>query len=373
MSSKIQHLVERYQSRDRLSRQGVWKGELYTPQEIPFLHRGWCWRTLLLSDEDELIVSLEVVPDTEELESRRNSPVKPTTHGIRRLTPVMAESHPLTLEDPLKEQIPMDETLDIISLDLERLLIDDIFSKESVKNEMKRILYNYVIYNNTSYKQGYHELCGTIYLQMQGNGQDEVMVNTFNIFNKLMKHVQPVFYTEGKLIEWCRNTFGSILKHTSPKLHDLLVKHHRMDNTIWLIRWTRLLLLREFDMDYVLKIWDHLLTFQYPIEGLMACMIVVLLIVVSQELHCCEDQGDLISILLHYPREKAIDVVELLKYSGNLYELWASKQFEDMKGVGDTLCKIYSREWYEKCQGIDVNRLRLEERLRKRVEWKLSK
>lgn len=372
MSGKIEHLVKQYRTREELSQRGVWRGELYRPEELRYFERGWCWKTLLLGEEDDLVTNLESVQIGDEPVRERDSREMP---GVRRLTPVTAISHPLEVDDdPLKENIPLEDTLDIVRLDVDRLLLDPVFANEATKEEMIKILYNYVLENETSYKQGYHEICGAVYLQMRKEDAEARTVNTFNIFNKLMSRVRPVFYEEEALLKWSRERFDAIFKCTAPKLYELLVKHHGMDNTVWLIRWSRLLFLRELELGYALRIWDHLLTFSYPLADLVACTIVVMLIVISQELHTCEDQGEVISLLLHYPPEKLIDCTDLMKYSASLYELFASRQYEDMYGVGQTLSKIYNHDWYDKIAAVpDQNRLRLEERLKRRVEMRLKK
>ncbi|SCU86637.1 LAMI_0D02982g1_1 [Lachancea mirantina] len=382
MSGKIEHLVKRYCTREELSNRGVWRGELYKASEWPFFERGWCWKTLLLGEEDGLLTRLEPVALVESEISGWNAT---ESSGLRRLTPVVADNHPLELcnptqandsreeDDRFKEKLSMMETLEIIELDVRRLLLDKIFAHEQVKSHMVQILYNYVVENNTSYKQGYHELCGAVYLQMLSDEPEMRVVNTFNIFNKLMVRIRPVFYEEKALIAWSKDVFDTILKLTIPRLHTLLTDHHKVDSTLWLIRWTRLLFLRELDLSYALRIWDHILTFTYPVPDLIACVIVVMLIAISQELHSCEDQGDIISLLLHYPSDRQINCVDLMKHSANLYELYSTHQFQEMPGFGEIICRTYNREWYDKSAQIkDPNRLRLEERLKRRVEWRLQ-
>ncbi|SCV05527.1 LANO_0H09450g1_1 [Lachancea nothofagi CBS 11611] len=385
-SSKVEHLIKRYGTREELAKHGVWRGELYRAEESSFMDRGWCWKTLLLGDGDEpLVTDLAIVPEN----SLASSPVHSATrqYGIRNLTSERASTHPLMTiddaahtiskdgdDDRLKEKVSVQETLDIIELDVSRLLLDPIFESAECKKEMVEILYNYVLYNQTSYKQGYHELCGAVYMQMFREVPDTRKLNTLNIFNKLMKRARSVFYEEAALLQFAEFKFDRIFRITVPKLHHLLTKHHGLDNAVWLIRWTRLLFLREFDLNYVLRIWDHLLTFMIPLEDLVACCIVVLLIAITRDLYACEDQGEVIGLLLHYPSHRLIDCVELMKQSASLYELYVTKQFSDMEGLGENLCKVHNRQWYDKqTQVVDHNRLRLEERLKRRVGLRLNK
>ncbi|CEP62061.1 GTPase-activating protein GYP6 LALA0_S04e06876g [Lachancea lanzarotensis] len=380
-SSQIQHLIQRYGTREELVKKGVWRGDLYSAAEVRFLDRGWCWKTLLLTGEDGLLVTkVAEVPDNTVLDDaplHRNK----LQSRVRTLTPERTNTHPLVQsdedrnnEDRLKEKISLHDTLEIIRLDISRLLLDPMFESVECKAEMTQILYNYVVHNHTSYKQGYHELCGAVYMQMAGEECGARKLNTLNIFNKLMKRVRPVFYEETALLHFSQVKFDRIFKLTMPKLHHLLTVHHGLDNAVWLIRWTRLLFLREFDLNYVLKVWDHLLTFVIPLDDLIACCVVVLLIALTRDLYSCEDQGEVISILLHYPSDKLIDCVELMKNSASLYELYVTKQHQDMKALGDNLCRIHNRQWYDKqAQVSDQNRLRLEERLKRRVGQRLKR
>ncbi|KAM3160684.1 Rab-GAP TBC domain-containing protein [Lachancea thermotolerans] len=373
-SGKIEHLVQRYGTREELIKRGVWRGELYRAEEATFLDRGWCWKTLLLDREDELLVT-ELVPVPTNFEDTGCNYAEAGRLGVRKLTTELVQDHPLMEEDDrLKESISVEETLDIVRLDISRLLLDPVFSDPECKAEMVQILYNYVAHNHTSYKQGYHELCGAVYLQMLEEEGETRKLNTLNIFNKLMAQVRPVFYEETALLQFSKQKFDAVFKLTAPMLRHLLTAHHGLDHAVWLIRWTRLLFLREFDIAYVLRIWDHLLTFTVPVQDLVACCTVVLLIAVTQDLYACEDQGEVISILLHYPQDKLINCVDLMKHSASLYELYVTRQYSDMRGLGENLCKVYNRSWYEKqTQVADHNRLRLEERLKRRVEQRLRK
>lgn len=215
-SGKIEHAIKRYGTREELAKRGVWRGDLYRAEEARFLDRGWCWKTLLLGDEDELLATeLEEVPANPQ-ESEEKTLVAGKL-GVRQLTKEVVQDHPLAdfqddTDDRLKDKITMRETLDIINLDVSRLLLDPVFSSETSKAEMVQILYNYVMQNRTSYKQGYHELCGAVYLQMLGESADTRKLNTLNIFNKLMYRVRPVFYEETALLHFSEHKFNHIFK-----------------------------------------------------------------------------------------------------------------------------------------------------------------
>ena len=84
-SGKIEHAIKRYGTREELAKRGVWRGDLYRAEEARFLDRGWCWKTLLLGDEDELLATeLEEVPANPQ-ESEEKTLVAGKL-GVRQLT-----------------------------------------------------------------------------------------------------------------------------------------------------------------------------------------------------------------------------------------------------------------------------------------------
>lgn len=374
MADRVQYLISKYHTKHKLSSDGVWKGKLYESNEIQFFNRGWCWKTLMLFDEDDFNdywSSLDPIPQNLK-DYVVNKRINFASNNLRQLTPIdiTDDQQSSDYDDPLKEKIPISETLNIIDLDLKRLIIDPCLQSPELSNELKLILFNFINKTNFPYKQGYHEICGVIFLQLIND--ENRSINTLNIFQKFMKTIIPSFYLEENLIKWTNNVFNKILKVTCPYIHQLLVEYHGLDNSIWLIRWTRLIFLREFDISYTLMIWDHLMTMKFYTETLIACIITICLILISQELFSCEDHGDLLSLLLHYPTEKTINCVKLLKHASNLSDLFQNGQFDDMEIIGDTILKIHNPSWFENARHLEFNRLRLQERLRTKVEWKLK-
>lgn len=209
------------------------------------------------------------------------------------------------------------------------------------------------------------------------NSDDMIMMNqVLCIFEKLMKQMTKWFYNEQNLIKWDEAVFQPILKNSCPALYELMCSDQNHTSIIWLIRWTRLLFIRELPRDYTLIIWDHVLTFTYPLDTLVACIIVALLINNYQILmDNVEDHNDLVEMMLHYSvnSNSMIDCVELCRMSGNLCELWYSQDFDAMKLISDTFLKIkFNIDVRPVSVGkMDPNRRRLEEKLRKRVKQTL--
>ncbi|CCD23885.1 GTPase-activating protein GYP6 NDAI_0C02250 [Naumovozyma dairenensis CBS 421] len=446
-------IINKYTAKEELIQNGIWKGELYrAPDRLASsnFNRGWLWKTLASSQYSESNETQEVTKDllpvpliTEKHEEpsenknvrdkiidykRIDKSFKSFKKGIRRLTPKETTKDPLLNNQSIALEsdgdLSLPETLEIIDLDLSRLMLDDIFQRPKVYAQMRQILYNYLIIsrNNTkgmnttdfssiqgkvfSYKQGYHELLGLIYLQLyhemdlnkgnrnalssldggkenyHGNEDVTLMRNCLNIFVKLMNQVAPTFYNEKQLIKWDETQFSQILKVCSPTLHALIYEKDQNgrkphSNLIWLIRWTRLLLLRELPREKVLIIWDHLLTFVYPIDTLMACLIITLLLSLYDRFLALytndSDHDDIIELMLHFKDTQPIvdlDTVQLCQMAGNICELWYNGNLEDMQSICRSFIKL--KTGLDETSPIDPHRLRLEDRLRKSVKKSLA-
>ncbi|AAS51284.1 ACR057Cp [Eremothecium gossypii ATCC 10895] len=363
MNVPVQHLVGRYPSKEQLTLKGIWGGGLYEEEELPYLNRGWCWKTLLLSDQGEGSW-FDIAT------SRAAATPEDSVRQLTGETAVEQDTDDAPLDDRLKEHATAQEQLQIIQLDVSRLLLDPIFTVPEVQNDMVEILRQYMLESGRPYKQGFHELCGMFYMQLYRNGyRDGIQHTTLHMFKEFIAEVAVTFYDEGNLIEWTKNTFEPILRHALPGLYEQLLMHHELDNSIWLIRWSRLLFLREFELEYTLCLWDHLLTFRYPVSQLVAAIIVVCLTLIVQELHSCEDHGDLMSILLHYPSSKLLSAPQMIRSARTLLDLWLAEQYEDMQLICDSLIKSHNGAWFGRMQAAadGGHRLRLEERLKRRV------
>lgn len=157
--------------------------------------------------------------------------------GIRRLTPIEAvDNHPLSgnkakgssssksmAKVPEDNPLTLRETLEIIDLDLSRIMLDDIFQEPRVHAQMRQLLYNYLLIHQNEqlqYKQGFHEILSVIYLQLyHGTDVDNInLQNVLIIFNKLMNQIEPIFYNEENLINWDKTIFTKVFKICLPDL-----------------------------------------------------------------------------------------------------------------------------------------------------------
>ncbi|GAV48159.1 hypothetical protein ZYGR_0I04560 [Zygosaccharomyces rouxii] len=299
--------VDRYGSRDELVQRGVWRGELYRYADTD-KGRGWLWKALI----------------AEEQPNNGNQFDKRHQMHVRRLTPPAVPKLTAPLEKP------------VIELDLRRLNDAELLQPE-VQKTLLELMIRVLTMHNWTYKQGFHELLGTIWLQLREPN------STMTVFEKMMEQVVPIFYNETRLAQWEKHIFAPLLKVCSPILHDQLYREGNHTNLLWLLRWTRVLFLRELPMDYVLVIWDHILTGTYPIETLLSGIIVVLLLNVYGELSHPEcDDDDLVEILLNYNESVSslVDSAELCRMGSRLVELWFLQDVNSLRMICNTFLKL---------------------------------
>ncbi|CAL9735021.1 GTPase-activating protein Gyp6p [Monosporozyma servazzii] len=462
MSDLLQAVIHKYTNRDQLIQEGIWRGDIYgavsgsTPKRLDRCTRGWIWRTLVLQSMEDtnnqtlnmknvdlvpvpmvsvtsysgthLQENLPVKPVHEHgYHSRVNSlenPIRKLSQGIRKLTPKETYTHPLRQSnqhgsntnrkdehlgfdnltenmedmDDINDGMVLKDTLEIIDLDLSRLIIDDIFRDPRIHAEMRQIMFSYLVHlslqrnpiNSKSdlkdrkfyYKQGFHELLGMLFLQLydpiNNMASKSYMRNTLFIFERLMNQIEPTFYCEKSLIHWESTIFAQMLKVCAPKLYKLfyskdshgkLINKH--SNMIWLIRWTRLLFMRELPRESVYIIWDHILTFTFPLKTLISSIIIMIILQLNDILLACnggDDMDDLMEIMLHIkdqPNIINLNPVELCKVAGNLTEMWHLENYNDMKLMVDKYLNPIKR--------IDPHRKRMEDKLRLKVQQSLSR
>ncbi|KAG0654450.1 hypothetical protein C6P45_003399 [Maudiozyma exigua] len=308
---------------------------------------------------------------------------------IRKLTPNETHSHPLLIspdsnsDDPSIEiGMNINDTLEIIDLDLSRLIISPIFQDPFVHGLMRKILFNYLLISNKDnnaddilkqtyyYRQGFHEILAVIFLQFYHRDttitEEQIKFILF-IFIKLMDPLRLTFYQESQLLTWQQSYFIRILKLCDLDLYKILYGDTSMNNhnLIWLIRWTRLLFLRELPMEDCLVIWDHILTFSYSMDVMVACLVISILVVVKKDLTKIDkdeqmDNDDIIEYLLQFDkRGSKLNVLQVCQLSGLLCEAWESGHWKELNKI--VLNHIRNNN-------IDPNRKRLEDKLRKRVQ-----
>ncbi|KAH3663490.1 hypothetical protein WICMUC_005929 [Wickerhamomyces mucosus] len=341
---------------------------------IIYFNRSYLWKSVLLNsfkaefEQDELHQLPHENPGTDNDNWVGHSKVELSREGVD--------------QDPLDNHHDKPETngfkdetdiLAVIKMDVERLIIDPIFQQEEIKNDIIQILYNYDKF--TPYKQGFHEICGLIYLQLYRDkslifSSKDIQLETFSIFTALMNSLTPNFYNEDNLVGWCISTFNKYLLLIDPNLYDLMIKHYKIESQIWLIRWVRLIFLRELGLNNTYKVLDHLICFDYDITKLIPFIIIIFLIKIKMSLVTCEDQGEILYLLLHYPYQEYTndEITEIVRFSIQLYN---SSEL-NMKIIGTNINKNYHKglNW-DKIKNLD--KLRLELKLQRRVRGALRK
>ncbi|GCE99598.1 hypothetical protein ZYGM_003168 [Zygosaccharomyces mellis] len=152
--------VDRYGSRDELIQRGIWRGELYRYTDTD-KGRGWLWKVLVAE---------------EQLNSGHKYNKRPKMH-VRRLTPPALPILTPPLEKP------------VIELDLGRLNDSELLEPK-VQKILLELMIRVLTIHNWTYKQGFHELLGTVWLQLREPH------STMTVFEKLMEQVVPIFYDE---------------------------------------------------------------------------------------------------------------------------------------------------------------------------------
>lgn len=396
-----------------------------------------------IASEEKIIPSNTNLPTKKNISRTRSLIRKKNTQNVRRLTPKETPSFNINNTDinsntndhtndyhssPTKSdntnydddeiEMSISETIEIIDLDLNRLLLHPIFRHPIIHNQMRLLLYNFILLIRNdplvinpfsrNYQQGFHELLGMVYLQIyltnHGNNNNITldplpdnnntnnisglsnmeMKNVFNIFIELMQQVKPIFYERSSLVAWETEQFSEILRNCNLQIFNkffpyIKLQHNsnnnkfKYTNLVWLVRWTRLLFLRELPKDQYLIIWDHIMTFTYPLSTFIACIITILLLCIYNDLIDIEpdDNDEILELMLHYKfNSKLINATELCKMAGNLCELFYYEKYDDMKLICDNFLKL-KFNIHSNINGnsnVDPNRIRIEERLRLRVK-----
>lgn len=284
-------------------------------------------------------------------ESSRQSFLK--RRGSRKKTSL--NQHILSMEsanrDPLQEAIadPNLELLQSIILDVDRLFPGEVFFHSlQVKQQLIQILFVWSKCNpQIGYKQGIHEILGLIYLNMHRESVDIPVTNTispddlkilqlydthylahdiFTIFNMFMirSSVCARFYEKEQVLWKSIEDFNVNLMKVDQLIHYNLVTKLNLELQLWIIRYLRLLLLREIDdLTNTNLLWDKLVAVDVNgasrsiqcIPDILVFVVIVMLIHIKTNLMTC-DFSEALSLLLHYP------ISEKLRAQPDLIHKW---------------------------------------------------
>jgi len=237
-------------------------------------------------------------------------------------------------ESPWKVFWQNEELQKLINQDIERCYPDIPFFQEQqhIKDMMLRILFVYAKENpSLSYRQGMHELLAPfMYLleterkdvQLEFSGDlaeaDNVLKSlldvkyvehdAFSLFNRLME-VTGQWFSPGNagnqkrprkgsvgivaeqeetqesltpVVTKCRRIQHLVLKNKDPELYQHL-ESLKVEAQLYLLRWVRLLLGREFHLDDTLLVWDAIFAYS-PDFSLVEYICVAMLIFIRSQL-----------------------------------------------------------------------------------------
>ncbi|CDO94718.1 unnamed protein product [Kluyveromyces dobzhanskii CBS 2104] len=278
------------------------------------------------------------------------------------------DEHPLAVVNGIN----MMENKEMIDLDVSRLHSTQI-NGPNEEAALQQILVSWVKSSGVEYRQGMHEICLVLYLE---SGKDTDVGYTW--YANVMRWLYPLFYRDSGVNEWIENDFCPLIQSQSPrKLHEILTVRYRISHAVWCIRWCRLLFIRELDgPGQYLPVWDEL----YNVENkgkFMASVIVVMLMCIIPELTEAQNESECLFLLLNYPKLK-VPIENVIKWAKMMYDNEQPESADTFAAIGkmpleETVLRESNAGWYSKYKDYDVNRIRMEMRLKRHAKWRLSK
>lgn len=287
-----------------------------------------------------------------------------------RMVKIMREGHDVEMEHPLAmiDGVTLTDNRELIEMDVRRLGQEGM----SVEDEkaISNVLRLWVKMNELRYRQGMHEICHALYVK---SGKNEM--KTMKWFSSVMKWLYEMFYEDESVNKWISEVFEPMLWQVSGKLKAVM-ERNGIETAVWCVKWCRLLLLRELGFSECIIVWTALFEekTQWGREQFFSGIVIVMLLNIGPELFLSLDQPELLQCLLHYPGLR-ISAQELVHSSRDLVAFIRGEK-EWIDGVYDNLeSAILAKcnpEWYRENKDIDINRLRMQSRLKKRVAWRLK-
>ncbi|RLV89182.1 TBC1 domain family member 5 [Spathaspora sp. JA1] len=201
-------------------------------------------------------------------------------------------------------------------------------SAVSIKRHLVEILYVWSKCN-LGYKQGIHEILGLIYYSLYQESIFIPQTNTISVDDLKILKLYDLNYLNHDLFTilngfiMTSGIFGKFYENETNLLttiedfnikfmkidqfiHYNLTSKLKLESQLWIIRYLRLLLLREIiDLETTISIWDKLIASSVSIPDLILFMIIQLLIQIKPDL-IASDFSECLSLLLHYPIKKTI-------------------------------------------------------------------
>lgn len=363
--------------------------------------------------------------------ARIRSPSPSRKSSVRRkvLTRVPA-ANPLDSPPPQYSESDV-ELLESIVLDIDRLFPGEEFFQPSnpkslaARKQLIEVIYVWgKCHPTVGYKQGVHEIVGLVYMNLHRESiairhditwtnEDLMILNLYDInflphdlfalMNQFLVQsgVITSFYESEAVLWKSIEKFNINLMKVDQLIHYNLVSQLKIESQLWIIRYFRLLLLREVasggnhgnenDLEVALLYWDKLICNPHglsSIPDLVMFLVIQLLIQLKTELITC-DFGEALSLLLHYPIQAKINknpgkfIASVCKDATKLYEV----KNNDLKlyELGIKLNSTYNpnvkimftpkalSETSERVEKLKFDKLRLEMRLKKKTREMINK
>lgn len=343
----------------------AWRSKLKTCRTIyhdlrkkPEMSVPW-WA---LDSDDEFFIRVQKKTAHIPIEPQRSNRIRNVTDDP--LTNELPEISPETHSEIRIEESKDIELLNTIILDVQRLFPgDQLFHgkhNNSLKHKRQLITILFIWSKSNSlvgYKQGLHEIIGLIYKNMFDESLEIPNTNTFSfedleilnlydsnflehdlffLFSKFVSSsgVVAEFYQSETLLIRSIEHFNGLLMKVDQLIHYNLITKLQLDTQLWIIRFFRLLLLRELgnNLEVPSSYWDKLAAAEASslagvqcIPELISFSVIILLIHLKAELALC-DFAEALSLLLHYPISTRLHlypnfIEALFEDAYNLYRL----------------------------------------------------
>ncbi|KAM3127853.1 TBC1 domain [Paramecium bursaria] len=188
----------------------------------------------------------------------------------------------------IARQAIIPEKYDEIMKDITRTYQEiEIFQDERTMEMLSRLLFLWCN-RNMDYRQGMNEIMGVIFYayDFQQFEEDQREADLYWMFDAIMTHHKRLFdYTSKTPLE---NTqiikqylqIMQKLKTIDSELYNVF-QENKISSELFLIRYIKCLLSREFEIDQVLEIWDHIFQYGNRLQ-LLDCIIISMFIEVKQ-------------------------------------------------------------------------------------------
>jgi Rab-GTPase-TBC domain len=198
-----------------------------------------------------------------------------------------------------------------IYLDVSRTFQEiQIFNSEKTLNLLTRVIFVYCKKHESPYKQGMNEIIGGVYLDLVKDERiicDEELTHgiLYEIFRGILSisEIQEMFFGDSSMR--CGNMFDCVLPKYDKELHAFLVKKSTVPPTVFLLKWLRLLFLRDFEITEIFEIWDFIFAQPQMIDIIAVAMII------HQKPNLLLST-DPFTILMNYPKTSAQKILTLV-------------------------------------------------------------